>query len=271
MPPVLPLRNGCTHLLPGPACRGSCSTVRTRCRTRSSHAARPAEDERLPSPQDAAFIHTDPWRIHRITSEFVAGFDALAEVGLAVSMFGSASKKSDDPMYAAAEATGAELGAGRLLWRWPGDHGGLPGIFGGGRHCAIGAGIELPHEPRVNGYLDLALDFGTSAFEDDVREVRRSLSSSRAGFSFRRDVRIAFFFFTHKVRMFPDRALRQGLLGRAQPPGSESPLKRRATRLRRRPRARPGGGLAGADGRDGGGLHNGDVRPRPPRPALKLF
>ena len=54
---------------------------------------RPTEDERLLGRQDASFIHTDPWRIHRITSEFVAGFDALAEVGTAVSMFGSARTK----------------------------------------------------------------------------------------------------------------------------------------------------------------------------------
>ena len=61
---------------------------------------RPTEDERLLGRQDASFIHTDPWRIHRITSEFVAGFDALAEVGLAVSMFGSARTKPGDPVSA---------------------------------------------------------------------------------------------------------------------------------------------------------------------------
>src|SRR5206468_596383 len=123
---------------------------------------RPTEDERLLGRQDAAFIHTDPWRIHRITSEFVAGFDAFAEVGLAVSMFGSARTKPGDPMYAAAETTAAGLArAGYAVIT-----GGGPGIMEacnkGAREAggvSIGAGIELPHEQDMNGYLDLALDF----------------------------------------------------------------------------------------------------------------
>jgi uncharacterized protein (TIGR00730 family) len=123
---------------------------------------RPTEDERLLGRQDAAFIHTDPWRIHRITSEFVEGFDALAEVGLAVSMFGSARTRPGDPMYAAAEATAAGFArAGYAVIT-----GGGPGIMeacnkgaqeAGG--MSIGAGIELPHEQRLNDYLDLALNF----------------------------------------------------------------------------------------------------------------
>jgi uncharacterized protein (TIGR00730 family) len=123
---------------------------------------RPTEDERLLGRQDASFIHTDPWRIHRITSEFVEGFDALAEVGLAVSMFGSARTRRSDPVYAAAEATGAEFArAGYAVIT-----GGGPGIMeacnkgaqeAGG--VSIGAGIELPHEQCMNEYLDLALDF----------------------------------------------------------------------------------------------------------------
>ncbi len=123
---------------------------------------RPTEDERLLGRQDAAFIHTDPWRIHRITSEFVEGFDALAEVGLAVSMFGSARTRPGDAMYAAAEATAAAFArAGYAVIT-----GGGPGIMeacnkgaqeAGG--LSIGAGIELPREQHLNGYLDLALNF----------------------------------------------------------------------------------------------------------------
>jgi len=123
---------------------------------------RPTEDERLLGRQDAAFIHTDPWRIHRITSEFVEGFDALAEVGLAVSMFGSARTRPDDAMYAAAEATAAAFArAGYAVIT-----GGGPGIMeacnkgaqeAGG--LSIGAGIELPREQHLNDYLDLGLNF----------------------------------------------------------------------------------------------------------------
>src|SRR6185369_4803479 len=123
---------------------------------------RPTEDERLLGRQDASFVHTDPWRIHRITSEFVAGFDALAEVGLAVSMFGSARTKPGDPVYAAAEATAAAFArAGYAVIT-----GGGPGIMEacnkGAREAggmSIGAGIELPHEQHMNDYLDLSLDF----------------------------------------------------------------------------------------------------------------
>jgi uncharacterized protein (TIGR00730 family) len=123
---------------------------------------RPTEDERLLGRQDASFIHTDPWRIHRITSEFVSGFDALAEVGMAVSMFGSARTKPGDPIYAAAEETAAEFArAGYAVIT-----GGGPGIMEacnkGAREAggmSIGAGIELPHEQRMNEYLDLSIDF----------------------------------------------------------------------------------------------------------------
>ncbi|HEY8376956.1 MAG TPA: hypothetical protein VIK91_10730, partial [Nannocystis sp.] len=68
------------------------------------------EDERLLSRRPEGtrasdFIHTDPWRVFRIMGEFVEGFDALATLGPAVSIFGSARILPDDPMYAAAEET----------------------------------------------------------------------------------------------------------------------------------------------------------------------
>jgi hypothetical protein len=52
------------------------------------------------------WVHTDPWRVLRIQSEFVEGFGALAELGPAISVFGSARTKPDDPSYAAAEDVG---------------------------------------------------------------------------------------------------------------------------------------------------------------------
>ena len=42
-------------------------------------------------------MHTDPWRVLRIQAEFVEGFGALAELGPAISVFGSARTKPDDP------------------------------------------------------------------------------------------------------------------------------------------------------------------------------
>src|SRR5512133_2566332 len=59
-------------------------------------------DSRGPSD----WVHTDPWRVLRIQSEFVEGFGALAELGQAVSIFGSARTPRDHPQY----ALGRELG-----------------------------------------------------------------------------------------------------------------------------------------------------------------
>src|SRR5260370_20953432 len=53
--------------------------------------------------------HADPWRVLRILSEFVEGFDALGEVGPAVTVFGSARAKHDDPYYKQGIALGAAL------------------------------------------------------------------------------------------------------------------------------------------------------------------
>ena len=80
---------------------------------RAARAGRPTEDEQLlespaqradPRDRTDAFIHTDPWRVLRIQGEFVAGFDALAGVGPAVSILGPARTPRSDPMYGMAVA-----------------------------------------------------------------------------------------------------------------------------------------------------------------------
>ena len=123
---------------------------------------RPTADEHLLERRDSAFLHTDPWRILRITAEFVEGFDALAEVGPAVAVFGSARTPADHPDYAAARETAAALvRAGYAVIT-----GGGPGIMEAANRGAqeagglsIGANIELPHEQHPNPYLDVSLDF----------------------------------------------------------------------------------------------------------------
>ncbi|HEY0389739.1 MAG TPA: TIGR00730 family Rossman fold protein [Gaiellales bacterium] len=119
-------------------------------------------DEHLLQRQDATFLHTDPWRIHRITAEFVTGFDRLAEVGLAVAVFGSARTPPDHPMYGAARETAAALvkaGFGVIT-------GGGPGIMEAANRGAseaggvsIGCNIELPHEQHENSFATLSLEF----------------------------------------------------------------------------------------------------------------
>ena len=108
------------------------------------------------------WLHQDPWRVHRITSEFVAGFETLAEIGQAVAMFGSARTKVDTPEY----AVGVEVG--RLLAKagYAVITGGGPGTMEAGNRGAVeadglsvGLGIELPFEQGLNDYVDLGLNF----------------------------------------------------------------------------------------------------------------
>lgn len=106
--------------------------------------------------------HTDPWRVLRILSEFVEGFDALGEVGPAVTVFGSARAKRDDPYYAA----GIVLGAALARRGFAVITGGGPGIMEAvnkGCHDAgglsVGCNIELPSEQELNAYVDLGVEF----------------------------------------------------------------------------------------------------------------
>ncbi len=124
------------------------------------------EDEQLlkgpgePPPVD--FTHTDPWRVLRIQGEFVTGFDALAHVGRAVSIFGSARISPEDPLYEAARTTArllAEAGYAVIT-------GGGPGIMEAanrgareGNGLSIGCAIELPVEQGINRYVNLPINF----------------------------------------------------------------------------------------------------------------
>jgi uncharacterized protein (TIGR00730 family) len=133
---------------------------RGRLTTRTTTGA--TEDSAFLQTPDTSFIDTDPWRALRILSEFVEGFDALATAPPAVSVFGSARISPDDPMYRAAQEVGAELAtAGFSVIT-----GGGPGVMeAANRGCqeagglSIGCNIELPHEQRLNDYVDLGIDF----------------------------------------------------------------------------------------------------------------
>ncbi|HSL71894.1 MAG TPA: hypothetical protein VK864_16720, partial [Longimicrobiales bacterium] len=109
------------------------------------------EDEKLFSkPPDEvvrADLTTDAWRVFRIMGEFVEGFDTLARVGPAVSIFGSARTGPNDPSYVAAEETARRLAqAGFAVIT-----GGGPGIMEAANKGAfeaggdsVGCNIELP-------------------------------------------------------------------------------------------------------------------------------
>ena len=106
--------------------------------------------------------HADPWRVLRILSEFVEGFDALNEVGPAVTVFGSARAMPNDPYY----LTGRQLGGALARRCFAVITGGGPGIMEAvNRGCheagglSVGCNIELPHEQQLNPYVDLGVEF----------------------------------------------------------------------------------------------------------------
>ncbi len=104
----------------------------------------------------------DAWRALRILSEFVEGFDTLADLPQAVSVFGSARSKADSPECALAERLGGALArAGYAVIT-----GGGPGVMeaankgaseAGG--LAVGLGIELPFEQGINDWVDIGIHF----------------------------------------------------------------------------------------------------------------
>ncbi|OEY11898.1 Rossman fold protein, TIGR00730 family [Corynebacterium sp. BCW_4722] len=106
--------------------------------------------------------HEDPWRVMRIQSEFVAGFDALSDLPKAVTVFGSARLGEGTPEYKLSYEVGRALTeAGYAVIT-----GGGPGLMEGpnrGAHNAggmsVGLGIELPFEQGLNDWVDLGLNF----------------------------------------------------------------------------------------------------------------
>jgi uncharacterized protein (TIGR00730 family) len=104
----------------------------------------------------------DSWRIFRIMAEFVEGFEVMGRVGTAVSVFGSARTRPDDPMYKAAEETSRLLAKAGLAV----ITGGGPGIMEAGNKGAfeaggvsVGCNITLPQEQEGNKYQSVSLDF----------------------------------------------------------------------------------------------------------------
>ena len=120
-------------------------------------------DQRLLESRGASdWVHTDPWRVLRIQSEFVDGFGTLAELGPAVGVFGSARVDRDDPLYTMAEELATKLvGAGLSVIT-----GGGPGVMEAANKGAaaaggvsVGLGIELPFESGLNPYVNLGINF----------------------------------------------------------------------------------------------------------------
>ena len=130
---------------------------------RGKHIPKTTTDQRLldwRGPSD--WVHTDPWRVLRIQAEFVEGFGLLAELGQAVSVFGSARSSPGSTEYDLAE----EIGAGLAQAGYAVITGGGPGVMeaankgaSGAGGVSVGLGIELPMEQGLNEFVEIGLEF----------------------------------------------------------------------------------------------------------------
>ena len=133
----------------------------TRPQRRSAQFAT-TDEQLLDSRGPTDWVHADMWRVLRIQSEFVEGFGALAELGPAISVFGSARTSPDDPVY----ALGVEVGRLLVEAGFAVITGGGPGAMEAANRGAseagglsVGLGIELPFEQKLNSYVELGIDF----------------------------------------------------------------------------------------------------------------
>ena len=108
------------------------------------------------------WVHTDPWRVQRITAEFVEGFGAFAELGPAIAVFGSARTPVDSPWYAAGEVAGRRLVEEGFAVITGGGPGAMEAANKGASESggvSVGLGIELPFEAGLNEFVDLGVNF----------------------------------------------------------------------------------------------------------------
>jgi len=121
------------------------------------HSNRPIE-----RPINSNVLSRESWRVFQIMAEFVEGFEQLANISPAITIFGSARFKEDDPYYKLAEEIGFELSkAGFAV-----VSGGGPGVMEAankgafqGPSPSVGLNIRLPHEQHSNPYQDISLEF----------------------------------------------------------------------------------------------------------------
>src|SRR5947207_13174447 len=121
-------------------------------------------DEELLGAEVESIVSTqsDAARVKRVSGELAEGFRALARVGAAVSIFGSARTPRDHPEYALARETAHTLGAAGFAIITGGGPGIMEAANRGARDAgalSIGLNIDLPFEIGINRYVDLPLDF----------------------------------------------------------------------------------------------------------------
>jgi uncharacterized protein (TIGR00730 family) len=130
---------------------------------RRKQAAVEMSDQRLLDTKGPGhFIHTDPWRVMRIQSEFVEGFGALSDLGQAVSVFGSARTKPGSAYYDMGVEVGRKLAEAGVAVITGGGPCSMEAANRGaveGNGVSVGLGIELPFEQGLNQWVDLGINF----------------------------------------------------------------------------------------------------------------
>ena len=127
-----------------------------------SGGARTPDQGLLDTEQSAEWVHTDPWRVLRIQAEFIDGFETLAELGPAISVFGSARTPPDSPEYALGVEIGARLARAGMTVITGGGPGAMEAANRGATEAggvSVGLGIELPWEQRLNDWVGIGHTF----------------------------------------------------------------------------------------------------------------
>jgi len=116
----------------------------------------------MPDTQ-AARLAEDPWRVFKIMAEFVDSFDTLSRLGAAVTVFGSARTKADDPYYKATVSLTEGLARQGIATVTGGGPGIMEAANRGTAHvkgvASVGLNIELPFEQKGNRYANLGINF----------------------------------------------------------------------------------------------------------------
>ncbi len=120
-------------------------------------------DQRLlDSGGPSDWVHGDPWRVLRIQAEFVEGFGALADLGPAIGVFGSARTPADHPSYAQGEQVARLLVEAGFAVITGGGPGAMEAANKGASEAggvSVGLGIELPFESGLNEWVDVGINF----------------------------------------------------------------------------------------------------------------
>ncbi|BBE23423.1 hypothetical protein MN0502_23060 [Arthrobacter sp. MN05-02] len=146
-----------------PAGAGRATRRKGSVELRRSQATVPQSDNMLLDADDSGgFTRTDPWRVLRIQSEFVEGFGTLADLGPAISVFGSARTERDSSYYAIGEEVGRRLVESGYAVITGGGPGAMEAANKGACEAggtSVGLGIELPFEQGMNEWVDLGINF----------------------------------------------------------------------------------------------------------------